>query len=76
MVVVLLGVFAIFIWVTIADVDFDLLAFSTYPPLLGHHREHRADVLRVPRLRRHDLHRRDLAIPPASCRGRWCSRSA
>ncbi|MGE5691463.1 MAG: APC family permease [Pseudomonadota bacterium] len=31
MVVVLLGVFAIFIWVTIADVDFDLLAFSTYP---------------------------------------------
>jgi amino acid transporter len=31
MVIVLLGVFAIFIWVTIAEVDFDLLAFSTYP---------------------------------------------
>ncbi|HSC90246.1 MAG TPA: APC family permease [Gaiellaceae bacterium] len=31
MVVVLLGVFGIFIWVTIADVDFDMLAFSTYP---------------------------------------------
>ncbi|HSL65664.1 MAG TPA: APC family permease [Gaiellaceae bacterium] len=31
MVVVLLGVFAIFIWVTVADVDFDMLAFSTYP---------------------------------------------
>ena len=31
MVVVLLGVFAIFVWVTIADVDFDMLAFSTYP---------------------------------------------
>jgi amino acid transporter len=31
MVVVLLGVFAVFIWVTIADVDFDLLAFSGYP---------------------------------------------
>jgi amino acid transporter len=31
MVVVLLGVFAVFIWVTIAEVDFDLLAFSGYP---------------------------------------------
>ena len=32
MVVVLLGVFAVFIGVTISDVDFDLLAFSGYPP--------------------------------------------
>jgi amino acid transporter len=31
MVVVLLGVFAVFIWVTIAEVDFDMLAFSGYP---------------------------------------------
>jgi amino acid transporter len=31
MVVVLLGVFAVFIAVTIADIDFDLLAFSGYP---------------------------------------------
>jgi amino acid transporter len=31
MVVVLLGVFAVFIAVTISDVDFDLLAFSGYP---------------------------------------------
>ncbi|MGH2636397.1 MAG: APC family permease [Gaiellaceae bacterium] len=31
MVVVLLGVFAVFIAVTIRDVDFDLLAFSGYP---------------------------------------------
>jgi amino acid transporter len=31
MVVVLLGVFGVFIWVTIAEVDFDMLAFSTYP---------------------------------------------
>ena len=31
MVVILLGVFAIFIVVTIKDVNFDLLAFSTYP---------------------------------------------
>jgi amino acid transporter len=31
MVVVLLAVFGIFVWVTIADVDFDMLAFSTYP---------------------------------------------
>jgi amino acid transporter len=32
-VVVLLGVFAVFIVVTIADVDLDLLAFSTYPSI-------------------------------------------
>jgi amino acid transporter len=32
MVVVLLGVFTVFIAVTISDVDFDLLAFSGYPP--------------------------------------------
>jgi amino acid transporter len=31
MVIVLLAVFAVFIWVTIAEVDFDLLAFSGYP---------------------------------------------
>ena len=31
MVVVLLGVFAVFIVVTISDVDFDMLAFSGYP---------------------------------------------
>jgi amino acid transporter len=32
-VVVLLAVFAVFICVTIVDLDFDLLAFSGYPPL-------------------------------------------
>jgi amino acid transporter len=32
MVVVLLAVFALFIAVTISDIDFDLLAFSGYPP--------------------------------------------
>jgi amino acid transporter len=32
-VVVLLAVFAVFIGVTIVDIDFDLLAFSDYPPL-------------------------------------------
>ena len=31
-VVVLLAVFAIFIAVTLVDIDFDLLAFSGYPP--------------------------------------------
>ena len=31
MVVVLLAVFAVFIWVTVSDVDLDLLAFSGYP---------------------------------------------
>ena len=30
-VIVLLGVFAVFIAVTIVDIDFDLLAFSGYP---------------------------------------------
>ncbi len=32
-VVVLLGVFAVFIAVTLVEIDFDLLAFSGYPPL-------------------------------------------
>jgi amino acid transporter len=32
MVVVLMGVFAVFIAVTVTDIDFDLLAFSGYPP--------------------------------------------
>jgi amino acid transporter len=31
MVVVLLGVFGVFVWVTIFEIDLDLLAFSTYP---------------------------------------------
>src|SRR4029450_369200 len=31
MLVVLLAVFAVFIWVTISDIDLDLLAFSGYP---------------------------------------------
>ena len=33
MVVVLLGVFAVFIWVTISDVDWSMLAVSDYPPV-------------------------------------------
>ena len=32
-VVVLLAVFAVFIGVTIVDIDLDLLAFNGYPPL-------------------------------------------
>ena len=63
MVVVLLAVFAVFIAVTIFDLDFDLLAFSGYPPLLGHRRERRAHVLRLPRLRRHHFTVGDLRDP-------------
>jgi amino acid transporter len=33
MVVILLGVFGVFIWVTISDVDWSMLAFSDYPPV-------------------------------------------
>jgi amino acid transporter len=33
MVVVLLAVFGVFIWVTIRDVDWSMLAFSDYPPV-------------------------------------------
>ncbi len=57
-VVVLLGVFAVFIAVTIVDIDFDLLAFSGYPSFSVHHRERRAHVLRVPRIQRDHVRRR------------------
>ena len=63
MVVVLLGVFAVFVWVTITDVNWHLLAFSGYPLGLEDHLEHRADLLRLPRFRRDDLHGRE---PPRS----------
>ena len=76
MVVVLLGVFAVFIVVTISEVNFDLLAFSGYPPFSKIIASIALDVLRVPRLRRDDVHgRRASAIPRASCRERWRSRS-
>ena len=54
-VIALLAVFAVFIAVTIVDIDFDLLAFSGYPPVHGHRRQRRADVLRVSRLQRDHL---------------------
>ena len=45
------------------------------PVVLEDRRQHRADVLRVPRLRRDDVHgRRASATPRASCRERWRSR--
>ena len=62
-VVVLLAVFAVFIAVTLVDIDFDLLAFSGYPPLLGHRRERCPDLLRVSRLQRHHIRRRRPARP-------------
>ena len=62
-VIVLLGVFAVFIAVTIVDIDFDLLAFSGYPSFSDHHRERRPHVLRVPRLQRHHVRGRRPARP-------------
>ena len=59
MVVVLLGVFAVFIVVTITDIDLDLLAFSGYPSFSKIVLEHRSDLLRVPRVRRDDVHGRE-----------------
>ena len=51
-VVVLLAVFAVFICVTIVDIDFDLLAFSGYPSLSDIIVERRADVLCLSGLQR------------------------
>ena len=62
-VVVLLAVFAVFIAVTLVDIDFDLLAFSGYPSVLGHRRERRAHVLRLPRLQRDHVRGRRPARP-------------
>ena len=44
------------------------------PAVLEDHLQHRVDVLRVPRLRRDDVHgRQAFATPSASCRERWLS---
>ena len=61
-VVVLLAVFAIFIVVTLAQINPQLLAPSTYPPAVDD-LKCGADVLRLPRLRRHQLYRRRPARP-------------
>ena len=64
-VVVLLGVFAVFIAVTLVDIDLDLLAFSGYPSVSRHRRERRAHLLRVPRVQRDHLRGRRPARPRA-----------
>ena len=72
-VVALLAVFAVFICVTIVDIDFDLLAFSGYPPL--------SDIVSSVALTFFaylgfsviTFSVGDLATPPATCRGRCTS---
>ena len=75
-VVVLLAVFAVFICVTIVDIDFDLLAFSGYPSL--------SDIISSVALTFFaylgfsviTFSVGDLRDPPASCRRRCTSRWA
>ena len=62
---------------TLANINIDLLAFSGYPSCEGHRLQRRVDVLRVPRIRRRDVHREGPdSTRPASCPGRSTSRSA
>ena len=57
-VMVLLAVFAVFIVVTLAQVDPELLAPDDLPADHGHRLERCPDILRLPGLHRHQLHRR------------------
>ena len=57
-VVVLLAVFAVFIAVTIVDIDFGPARVQRLPVVLRHRRERRADVLRLPRVQRDHVRRR------------------
>ena len=58
MVVVLLAVFSVFIWVTICGRRLRPPRLQRLPVVLEDHLQHRPDVLRVPRLRRDDVHGR------------------
>ena len=55
-VVVVIGILSIFAVSTLANLDPDLLAPSNYPSVARHHRQHRADVLRVLGIRRDHVH--------------------
>ena len=67
-VIVVLGILTVFAVSTLANIDADLLASSPATPF-GDVPPSRADVLRLPRLRRHHLHgegpRRPVAPAPA-----------
>ena len=64
-VVVVIGILSVFAVATLANADFALLAPSGYPPLGDIVGERRADVLRVPRLRRDHVHRGAARRPAA-----------
>ena len=67
-VVILLAVFAVFIAVTLGEMDTELLSPSLYPPGFRHRLQHRPHLLRLPRVRCHQLCRRGPArIRPATC---------
>ena len=74
MVVVLLGVFAVFIVRHDLGCQLRPPCLQRLPAVLEDRREHRLDVLRVPRLRRDDVHGRQPPRPRASCRSLWPSR--
>ena len=74
-VVVLLAVFAVFICVTIVDIDFDLLAFSGYPSLSDIVASVALTFFAYLGLQRHHVLRRRPADParelPRRCTSRW-----
>ena len=55
-VVVVIGILSLFAVTTIANIDLDLLAVLRLSVRAGHRLQRRADVLRVPRIRRRDVH--------------------
>ena len=62
-VIVVVGILAVFAVATLANMDPDLLAVLGLPGAAGHRLQRRPDVLRVPRVRRHHVHRQGPADP-------------
>ena len=76
-VVVVIGILTVFAVATLANLDLDLLAFSGYPSFGDIVSSVALDLLRLPRVRRHHVHRQGpRATPRASCPGRSTSPSA
>ncbi len=57
-VLVVVGILIVFSIATLSNLNIDLLAFSDYPSLARHRLQRGSDLLRLPRLRRHYLHRK------------------
>ena len=71
---IVLTILTVFVVVDPANFDPTLLAPSGYPGVQRHRLERGADLLRVPRLRRHHLHRQGpRRTRPSSCRRRCTS---